>query len=70
MFDRHNVDYGNLFNILYNRRMREKGRKWDGRSRIATEEYKNNYDEIFKKEKTDGTTEDEKQDTTDNGQDN
>ena len=70
MFDRHNVDYGNLFNILYNRRMREKGRKWDGRSRIATEEYKNNYDEIFKKEKTDETTEDKKQDTTDNGQDN
>ena len=70
MFDRHNVDYGNLFSILYNRRMREKGRKWDGRSRIATEEYKNNYDEIFKKEKTDETTEDKKQDTTDNGQDN
>ena len=70
MFDRHNVDYGNLFNVLYDRRMREKGRKWDGRSRIATEEYKNNYDEIFKKEKTDETTEDKKQDTTDNGQDN
>ena len=70
MFNRHNVDYGNLFNILYNRCMREKGRKWDGRSRIATEEYKNNYDEIFKKEKTNETTEDKKQDTTDNGQDN
>jgi hypothetical protein len=51
--------------------MREKGRKWDGRSRIATEEYKNNYDEIFKKkENTDGTTEDKKQDTEDNKQDN
>ena len=50
--------------------MREKGRKWDGRSRIATEEYKNNYDEIFKKEKTNETTEDKKQDTTDNRQDN
>ena len=50
--------------------MREKGRKWDGRSRIATEEYKNNYDEIFKKEKTDGTTEDKKQDTEDNREDN
>ena len=50
--------------------MREKGRKWDGRSRIATEEYKNNYDEIFKKEKTNETTEDKKQDITDNGQDN
>ena len=70
MFDRRNVDYGNLFNVLYNRRMREKGRKWDGRSRIATEEYKNNYDEIFKKEKTDETTEDKKQDSEDNRQDN
>jgi len=70
LFDRHNVDYGNLFNILSNRRMREKGRKWDGRSRIATEEYKNNYDEIFKKEKTNETTEDKKQDTENNGQDN
>jgi len=70
LFDRHNVDYGNLFSILYNRRMREKGRKWDGRSRIATEEYKNNYNEIFKKENTDGATEDKKQDSEDNRQDN
>ena len=70
MFDRRNVDYGNLFNVLYNRRMREKGRKWDGRSRIATEEYKNNYNEIFKKENTDGATEDKKQDSEDNRQDN
>jgi len=70
LFDRRNVDYGNLFNILYNRRMREKGRKWDGRSRIATEEYKNNYNEIFKKENTDGATEDKKQDSEDNRQDN
>ena len=29
--------------------MKEKGRRWDGRSRIATEQYKNNYDAIFKK---------------------
>ena len=50
--------------------MKEKGRKWDGRSRISTDEYKRNYDEIFKKEKTDETTEDKKQDTTDNRQDN
>ena len=50
--------------------MREKGRKWDGRSRIATEEYKNNYNEIFKKENTDGTAEDKKQDSEDNRQDN
>jgi hypothetical protein len=50
--------------------MKEKGKKWDGRSRISTDEYKRNYDEIFKKEKKDETTEDKKQDTTDNGQDN
>lgn len=30
---------------------REKGRKWDGRSRISTEQYKKNYDSIFKKPK-------------------
>ena len=51
--------------------MKEKGRKWDGRSRIATEEYKNNYNEIFKKKENENeTTEDKEQDTTDNGQDN
>ena len=26
--------------------------KWDGRSRIPTQQYKDNYNEIFKKEKT------------------
>ena len=31
---------------------KEKGRKWDGRSRPTTNLYKRNYDEIFKKEKT------------------
>jgi hypothetical protein len=50
--------------------MKEKGKKWDGRSRIPTDEYKRNYDEIFKKEKTNGTPEDKKQDTEDNRQDN
>jgi len=70
LLNRHNVDYGNLFNILYDRHMREKGRQWDGRSRVPTDEYKKNYDEIFKKEKTNETTEDKKQDTTDNRQDN
>ena len=50
--------------------MREKGRQWDGRSRIATEEYKKNFDEIFKKENKDETTEDKKQDTSNNRQDN
>ena len=46
--------------------MKEKGRQWDGRSRIATEEYKNNYNEIFKKKENENeTTEDKKQDTTD-----
>ena len=29
--------------------MREKGRKWDGRSRVSTQQYKDNYDSIFKK---------------------
>jgi len=50
--------------------MREKGKTWDGISRPPTDQYKKNYDEIFKKEKTDETTEDKKQDTTDNRQDN
>jgi hypothetical protein len=31
--------------------MKEKAIRWDGRSRIATEEYKKNFDEIFKKKK-------------------
>ena len=26
---------------------REKGRKWDGRSRIPTDKYKNNWNDIF-----------------------
>ena len=29
----------------------KKGRRWDGRSRISTQQYKDNYDEIFKKNK-------------------
>jgi hypothetical protein len=29
--------------------MKEKGRRWDGRSRISTELYKKNFDDIFKK---------------------
>lgn len=28
---------------------KEHGRKWDGRSRIPTDNYKKRYDEIFKK---------------------
>jgi hypothetical protein len=28
---------------------REKGRKWDGRSRISNETYKNNWNDIFGK---------------------
>ena len=28
----------------------KKGRRWDGRSRISTPEYKKNYNDIFKKE--------------------
>ena len=31
-----------------------KGRKWDGRSRIATKAYKENYDAIYKRRKNEG----------------
>ena len=31
---------------------KKKDRPWDGRSRIPTRQYKDNYNEIFKKEKT------------------
>ena len=31
---------------------RESGRKWDGRSRPSNDLYKKNYDEIFRKDKT------------------
>ena len=31
---------------------KKKDRPWDGRSRIPTQQYKDNYNEIFKKEKT------------------
>jgi len=50
--------------------MKEKGRQWDGRSRISTNEYKRNYDEIFKKEKTNGTAKDKKQDIKNNRKNN
>lgn len=32
---------------------KEVGRKWDGRTRIPTETYKKNFDEIFGKKKND-----------------
>jgi len=42
--------------------MSEPGRKWDGKSRIPTEEFKKNFDEIFgKKEDKDKKEEDELQ---------
>jgi len=28
---------------------KDKGRKWDGKSRVSNDEYRKNYDEIFKK---------------------
>ena len=31
---------------------KKKDRPWDGRSRIPTQQYKDNYDKIFKKQKT------------------
>tara|TARA_R100000657_G_C4604881_1_gene59573 strand:+ start:79 stop:243 length:165 start_codon:yes stop_codon:yes gene_type:complete len=39
--------------------MSEKGKKWDGRSRIPTENYKKRYDEIFKKKTQELETEKE-----------
>jgi len=39
--------------------MSEKGKKWDGRSRISTEDYKKKYDEIFKKKTQELETEEE-----------
>ena len=38
---------------------KEYGRKWDGRSRIPTEDYKKRYDEIFKKKTQELETEEE-----------
>ena len=32
--------------------VKEKGRQWDGKSRVSTDTYRKRYDEIFKKEKT------------------
>ena len=31
---------------------KEKGRKWDGKSRVSNDTYRKRYDEIFKKKKT------------------
>ena len=31
---------------------KKKDRPWDGRSRVSTQQYKDNYNEIFKKDKT------------------
>ena len=31
-----------------------KGKKWDGRSRIASEAYRENYDAIYKRRKNEG----------------
>ena len=33
---------------------KEKGKRWDGRSRISTNAYKENYDAIFKKKQLKG----------------
>ena len=45
----HTIMLLNVKNVIKRKSMKEKGRRWDGRSRIATEQYKNNYDAIFKK---------------------
>ena len=39
--------------------MSEKGKNWDGRSRISTEDYKKKYDEIFKKKTQELETEED-----------
>ena len=31
---------------------KEKGRQWDGKSRVSNDTYRKRYDEIFKKDKT------------------
>ena len=31
-------------------RSKDKGRKWDGKSRVSNDLYRKNYDDIFKKE--------------------
>jgi len=31
---------------------KEKGRQWDGKSRVSNETYRRNWNDIFKKEKT------------------
>ena len=31
---------------------KEKGRQWDGKSRVSNDTYRKRFDEIFKKEKT------------------
>ena len=38
---------------------KERGRKWDGRSRPPSDLYKKNYDEIFKKKKEELKKEDQ-----------
>ena len=30
-------------------KLKDKGRKWDGKSRVSNDTYRKNYDEIFKK---------------------
>jgi len=39
---------------------KEKGRKWDGRSRPTSDLYKKNFDEIFKKKKNKSKNEEKK----------
>ncbi len=40
---------------------KEKGRKWDGKSRISNEDYRKNFDEIFGKKEQDELNESYKQ---------
>ena len=34
---------------------KEKGRKWDGKSRVSTDKYRKRWNEIFKKKKDEKT---------------
>ena len=39
---------------------KEKGRKWDGKSRVSNDLYRKRFDEIFKKKKVKENTNDKK----------
>ena len=38
-----------IYDGFCNMRNKDKGRKWDGKSRVSNDMYRKNFDEIFKK---------------------